>query len=177
MVKRLEVESVSQTRRQFCQQACHAASLAALGVILPGCGGSPTAPTGGGGVPSLPVLNSTISGNAFTLTIDANSPLNTVGNAALVQASGPPVPGGAHGSGRFRSAHRHVHARGVHRHRLQRRQLRLPVPWVPLQHGRRGPERAGAAEPRAVCERVRQRRADCQRVNGATEVAPYVCQS
>ena len=89
MVKRLEVDSVSQTRRQFCQHACHAASLAALGVILPGCGGgSPTAPTGGGGVPSLPVLNSTISGNAFTLTIDANSPLNTVGNAALVQASG-----------------------------------------------------------------------------------------
>ena len=88
MGKRLEVDSVSQTRRQFCQQACHAASLAALGVILPGCGGSPTAPTGGGGVPSLPVLNSTISGNAFTLTIDANSPLNTVGNAALVQASG-----------------------------------------------------------------------------------------
>jgi Rieske Fe-S protein len=39
-------------------------------------------------VPNLPVLNSTISGNAFTLTIDANSPLNTVGNAALVQASG-----------------------------------------------------------------------------------------
>ena len=88
MVKRLEVDSVSQTRRQFCQQACHAASLAALGVILPGCGSSPTGPTGGGGVPSLPVLNSTISGSAFTLTIDANSPLNTVGNAALVQASG-----------------------------------------------------------------------------------------
>ena len=88
MVKRIEVESVGQTRRQFCQQACHAASLAALGVILPGCGGSPTAPTGGGGVPSLPVLNSTISGNTFALTIDASSPLNTVGNAALVQASG-----------------------------------------------------------------------------------------
>jgi cytochrome b6-f complex iron-sulfur subunit len=89
MVKRLDVEFVGQTRREFCQQACHAASLAALGVLLPGCGGSsPTAPTGGGGVPSLPVLNSTISGSAFTLTIDANSPLNTVGNAALVQASG-----------------------------------------------------------------------------------------
>jgi cytochrome b6-f complex iron-sulfur subunit len=89
MVRRLEVESVSRTRRQFCEQACYAASLAALGVILPGCGGSsPTAPTGGGGVPSLPVLNSTISGNTFALNIDASSPLNTVGNAALVQASG-----------------------------------------------------------------------------------------
>ena len=75
MGKRLEVDSVSQTRRQFCQQACHAASLAALGVILPGCGGSPTAPTGGGGVPRL----------------DASSPLNAVGSAALVDASGRPV--------------------------------------------------------------------------------------
>jgi len=89
MVKRLDVEFVGQTRRQFCEQVCQAASLAALGVILPGCGGSsPTAPTGGGGVPSLPVLNSTISGSAFVLNIDANSPLNAVGNAALVQASG-----------------------------------------------------------------------------------------
>jgi len=34
------------------------------------------------------VLNSTISGNTFVLNIDASSPLNTVGNAALVQASG-----------------------------------------------------------------------------------------
>lgn len=89
MVKRLEVEFAGQTRRQFCEQAYQAASLAALGVILPGCGGSsPTAPTGGGGVPSLPVLNSTISGSVFVLNIDASSPLNTVGNAALVQASG-----------------------------------------------------------------------------------------
>jgi cytochrome b6-f complex iron-sulfur subunit len=88
MVKRLDVEFVGQTRRQFCEQVCQAASLAALGVILPGCGSSPTAPTGGGGVPSLPVLNSTISGSAFVLNIDANSPLNAVGNAALVQASG-----------------------------------------------------------------------------------------
>jgi cytochrome b6-f complex iron-sulfur subunit len=88
-VQRIAVESVSQTRREFCQQAGHAASLAALGVLLPGCGGSsPTAPTGGGGVPNLPVLSSTISGNTFTLNIDASSPLNTVGNAALVQASG-----------------------------------------------------------------------------------------
>jgi cytochrome b6-f complex iron-sulfur subunit len=73
-VKRIAVESIVQSRREFCQHACSAASLAALGVLLPGCGGSsPTAPTGGGGVPSLAVVNST---------------LNTVGNAALVQASG-----------------------------------------------------------------------------------------
>jgi cytochrome b6-f complex iron-sulfur subunit len=39
-------------------------------------------------VPNLPVINSTITGSTMTLTVDANSPLNTVGNAALVQASG-----------------------------------------------------------------------------------------
>ena len=91
MVKRLEVESGGQTRRQFCQQACHAASLAALGVMLPGCGGSPTAPSGGANFPALPVVNATITGNAFTLTVDASSPLNAVGSAALVEASGRPV--------------------------------------------------------------------------------------
>jgi len=89
-VKRIAVEHASQTRREFCQQACHAASLAALGVLLPGCGGSPTAPSGGGNFPALPVVTSTITGNAFTLTVDASSPLNAVGSAALVQASGQP---------------------------------------------------------------------------------------
>lgn len=89
-MKQIEVEDVStQSRRQFCQQACHAASLAALGILLPGCGGSsPTGPTGGSGVPNLPVVNSTIAGSMFTLNIDSSSPLNTVGNAVLVQASG-----------------------------------------------------------------------------------------
>ncbi len=76
-------------RREFCQQACHAASLAALGILLPGCGGgNPSGPSGGANVPQLPQLTSTITGGAFTLTIDAASPLNTVGNAALVNASG-----------------------------------------------------------------------------------------
>jgi cytochrome b6-f complex iron-sulfur subunit len=91
-VKRIAVEPISKTRRELCQQACHAASLAALGVLLPGCGGNPAGPTGGGGgnVQALPVVNSTISGNSFTLTIDGNSPLNAVGSAALVQASGQP---------------------------------------------------------------------------------------
>ena len=75
------------SRRAFCQQACHAASLAALGILLPGCGGNPTGPSGMG-APSLPTLSSSIAGGIFTLTIDASSPLNTVGNAALVTASG-----------------------------------------------------------------------------------------
>jgi nitrite reductase/ring-hydroxylating ferredoxin subunit len=88
-VKRLEATSETATsRRAFCQQACHAASLAALGILLPGCGGNPSGPSGGVNVPQLPLLTSTITGGAFTLTVDAASPLNTVGNAALVNASG-----------------------------------------------------------------------------------------
>jgi cytochrome b6-f complex iron-sulfur subunit len=89
-VKRIALtDDSASTRREFCQQACQAAGLAALGVLLPGCGGSsPTGPSGVGGGVALPVVNATIAGGVFTLTIDAASPLNTVGNAALVNASG-----------------------------------------------------------------------------------------
>jgi cytochrome b6-f complex iron-sulfur subunit len=88
-VKSLDARLIGvSNRREFCQQACHAASLAALGILLPGCGGNPAGPSGGVNVPQLPQLTSTITGGAFTLTIDAASPLNTVGNAALVNASG-----------------------------------------------------------------------------------------
>jgi cytochrome b6-f complex iron-sulfur subunit len=89
IVKRLDVQAAGvSSRREFCQQACQAASLAALGILLPGCGGNPAGPSGGTNAPQLPQLTSTITGGAFTLTIDATSPLNTVGNAALVNASG-----------------------------------------------------------------------------------------
>jgi cytochrome b6-f complex iron-sulfur subunit len=88
-VKRVDVHPIGvSSRREFCQQACHAASLAALGILLPGCGGNPASPSGGANVPQLPQLTSTITGGVLTLTIDAASPLNTVGNAALVNASG-----------------------------------------------------------------------------------------
>ena len=89
-MNKIDVRSIGvSNRREFCQHACQAASLAALGLLLPGCGGSPTSPSGGGGnVPSLPTLNSTITAGAFTLTIDGASPLNSVGSAALVNASG-----------------------------------------------------------------------------------------
>jgi len=82
------------TRRDFCVDSLQTASLAALVAALTGCGGSgssPTSPGGGGsGLPSLPTINSTIVGNAITLTIDAGSPLASAGTAALVNASGRP---------------------------------------------------------------------------------------
>ena len=88
-MKRIDANAeVVSSRRGFCQQACHAAGLAALGLLLPGCGGSSPAGPSGAGLPALPMLNASITNGAFTLTIDASSPLNTVGNAALINASG-----------------------------------------------------------------------------------------
>lgn len=87
---------VVTTRREFCTQACHAATAMAVGSILQGCGGgggSPAGP-GGGGIPSstpLPVVNGTVAGNAITLNVDAPSPLATVGAAALVRSSATDV--------------------------------------------------------------------------------------
>lgn len=75
----------SQTRREFCVHTCQAVSLLGLGALIEGCGGSPTSPTGS--VPSLPVLNGTVMNGAIALTIDAGSPLASVGNAALLQTS------------------------------------------------------------------------------------------
>lgn len=78
-----------QTRREFCVQAGQGAALAALGVVLQGCGGSGGGSlTGAGGSGSaLPIINATLSGGVITLTIDAASPLAAVGSAALVQTS------------------------------------------------------------------------------------------
>ena len=77
------------SRRDFCAQACQAASVVALGSILQSCGGggNPAAPTGGGSVPQLPNINATVANGVATLTVDVSSPLNTVGSAALVQTS------------------------------------------------------------------------------------------
>lgn len=50
------------------------------------CGGSPTGP--GGSLGSLlPVLTATSASGALTLSVDAGSPLATVGSAALIQSS------------------------------------------------------------------------------------------
>lgn len=78
-----------QTRREFCVRACEAATLAvfgsALATLLEGCGSdNPVDSSGGAGIPRI---QATIGGGRITLTIDANSPLASVGSAALVQAS------------------------------------------------------------------------------------------
>src|SRR5262249_22280899 len=76
------------SRREFCAHAGQSftlVSIASLGGVLQGCGGSSTGPSD---APSLATINSSIANGAINLTIDASSPLNAVGGAALVQASG-----------------------------------------------------------------------------------------
>jgi len=73
------------SRREFCIHACEAVSLVSLGALLGSCGGSPNSPSGN--APALPTVNGTVASGAVNVTIDASSPLNTVGNAALVQSS------------------------------------------------------------------------------------------
>lgn len=81
-----ESPSNTTTRREFCTHACYA-SLAAAGVLVSACGGgSPTSPSGGS-APPLPSVTANVSGRTLSVTIDASSPLATVGNAAIVQTS------------------------------------------------------------------------------------------
>ena len=74
-------------RRDFCAHAYQVATLAALGLLADACGGgSPSSPSGGSSARSLALINGTSAGSAVTVTVDAASPLATVGGAALVQA-------------------------------------------------------------------------------------------
>jgi len=73
------------SRREFCAHAGQALTLVSIATALHGCGGSSTSPSD---APQLSTINASIAAGTITLTIDAGSPLNAVGAAALVQASG-----------------------------------------------------------------------------------------
>ena len=80
------MSSDKPTRRTFCGRAAALAVVGGtLGTIFEGCGGSPTSPTN---ATSLPVVAGIRTGSGVTVAIDSSSPLASVGNAALVQASG-----------------------------------------------------------------------------------------
>ena len=92
MVIELSSEQVAgASRRQFCAHACQAASLVAVGALLPACGGgdddggNPTSPTTPVEGSALSVLNGTVSGR--TVTVTASGGLATAGGAALIQSS------------------------------------------------------------------------------------------
>jgi cytochrome b6-f complex iron-sulfur subunit len=74
------------TRRAFCSQACQAATVVALGSLLPACGGSPTSPSDT--APTLRSVNGTLSGGRVSVTITDGSPLAPLGGAAIIRASG-----------------------------------------------------------------------------------------
>jgi cytochrome b6-f complex iron-sulfur subunit len=72
-------------RREFVTQACQVVSLATLGSILQGCSGNPSGPSSS--APSLTTVNGTVSSGTVNVSVDAASPLATVGGAAFVQSS------------------------------------------------------------------------------------------
>lgn len=82
-----ELVHVVTSRRDFCSQVCQVASVGALATLAQACGGN----SGGGSSPSnfaqLPTVNGTSSANTVTVQVDAASPLNAVGGAAVVRSS------------------------------------------------------------------------------------------
>ena len=88
------------TRRSFCTNACHAASLAAAaGIVLTGCGSdsNPASPstvgggtsTGGGtGTPPLSSVPNTLNGRTVSVTVTGTSLANVGGAATTVTGIG-----------------------------------------------------------------------------------------
>ncbi len=76
--------SPGQTRREFCLHACQTVSILTLGAVASGCGGPMAASSN---APDLPVVNASLANGALVLSINAASPLASVGGAALVQTS------------------------------------------------------------------------------------------
>ena len=92
MVIELSSQQVAgASRRQFCAHACQAASLVAVGALLPACGGgdddggNPTSPTTPVEGSALALVNGSVSGR--TVSTPATGALATAGGAALVQSS------------------------------------------------------------------------------------------
>ena len=74
------MDNQKPTRREFCTTAV---SFVAIGTLLESCGGSPTSPSN---IPALSTITASVSNNTISLTLDASSPLASVGSAALVRA-------------------------------------------------------------------------------------------
>jgi cytochrome b6-f complex iron-sulfur subunit len=74
------------TRREFCVHACQLATFASAASLLASCGGGPGSSVDIGS--ALPTINASRANGVTTVTIDAASPLNSVGGMAFVQATG-----------------------------------------------------------------------------------------
>jgi cytochrome b6-f complex iron-sulfur subunit len=78
------------SRRQFCARACQAASLVAVGSLLPACGGggddgNPTSPTTPVEGQALALVNGSVSGRTVSIPVSSGA-LAAPGSAALVQS-------------------------------------------------------------------------------------------
>jgi cytochrome b6-f complex iron-sulfur subunit len=77
------------SRRDFCTTACQALTLLTVGAVAQGCGGGGGgSPSGPSAAPPLRSIAGTATGSNVQVTIDAASPLATVGGVATVQAGG-----------------------------------------------------------------------------------------
>jgi Rieske Fe-S protein len=77
----------SPERRQFCAQACRAASLITVGGLVQACSGSSTSPNGGVSATELPRVSGTVTNRTVTVSVGAGTALASVGSAALVQTT------------------------------------------------------------------------------------------
>ena len=67
-------------RREFCQ----ALTIISAASLMQACSGNSTS---GSDAPQLTAINGTLVGSTVTVTVDASSPLNSVGSAALVNTA------------------------------------------------------------------------------------------
>jgi Rieske Fe-S protein len=75
------------TRRQFCAGACQVASGATFATLFAACGGDSSSPTSPSGTVSmLGVVSGRFAGSTVQVTV-ADTALNQVGGAALVQST------------------------------------------------------------------------------------------
>ncbi len=78
------------SRRDFCLHACQAASLAAVGAVLPGCGGggNPNSPSPvGSGNTTVTIVPSSVAGRTVSVTVDAAGALGATGGVAAIETS------------------------------------------------------------------------------------------
>jgi len=80
-VRALLPRRVMHNRREFVQ----ALTIISAASLMQACSGNSTG--AGSDAPQLATVSGTLSGSTVTVNVDASSPLNTVGNAALVNTS------------------------------------------------------------------------------------------
>ena len=68
-------------RREFC----HALTIISAASLMQACSGNSA--SNGGDAPQLSTVNGTVTGSLVTVNIDASSPLNAAGGAALVNTA------------------------------------------------------------------------------------------